>query len=131
MPTARPRREGQSAPKYARATRASTRGQGAQRADIISLPTECLIEVLKYLDIHELLGAAWTCTRFRDAARDDALWGRTHFSTADWSDVLQRHFRPTGARTHDHTGCWTRCESLLTKVSIPTPTPLASHGART
>ena len=54
---------------------------------LITLPTECLIEILHYLEIHELLDAAWTCRRIHAASQDMALWGQTHFSTADWQAV--------------------------------------------
>ena len=84
---------------------------------LITLPTECLIEILHYLEIHELLDAAWTCRRIHAASQDMALWGQTHFSTADWQAVLQRHFIEDQAwRAKDHTGVWTRRVCTLTQV---------------
>jgi hypothetical protein len=81
------------------------------------LPTECLIEILRCLEVHELLDAAWTCKRIQQAAQDRALWGRTHFSVADWKSVLKRHFaEDPSKRTEDHTGVWTRCVCRLTQV---------------
>ena len=47
--------------------------------------------------------------RIHAASQDMALWGQTHFSTADWQAVLQRHFIEDQAwRAKDHTGVWTR-----------------------
>ena len=85
---------------------------------LVSLPTECLVEVLRYLEIHELLEVAWTCRRMHQAARDSALWSHTHFSIADWRAILQRHFvEDRTRRTEDHTGTWTRCVCSLTQVT--------------
>ena len=86
---------------------------------LTSLPTECLVEVLKCLEIDELLVAAWTCKRVHQAAQDAALWDHSHFSIADWRAVLQRHFvEDESRRTKDHTGVWTRCVLQLTKVAL-------------
>ena len=83
------------------------------------LPTECIVEVLKCLEIHELLDVAWTCKRIQHAARDSAIWHRTHFSAADWRSVLQRHFQEDPEkRNKDHTGVWTRCTCRLTQVRV-------------
>ena len=84
---------------------------------LLMLPSECLVEVLANLDIHELLDVAWTCKRLREAACDEALWSYTRFSVQDWQTVLQRHFVPDHKTLKkDHTGIWTRCECSLTKV---------------
>ena len=82
------------------------------------LPMECLVEVLRYLEVHELLDVAWTCKRFHLAAQDHALWDRTHFSVADWQSVLQRHFAEDPAKkpNKDHTGTWSRCICKLNQV---------------
>ena len=82
----------------------------AREALLVSLPTECLVEVLRYLEIHELLEVAWTCRRVHQAAQDAALWNHTHFSVADWRTTLQKHFvEDRQRRNTDHTGVWTRC----------------------
>lgn len=82
------------------------------------LPMECLVEVLRYLEVHELLDVAWTCKRFHLAAQDHALWDRTHFSVSDWQSVLQRHFAEDPAKkpNKDHTGTWSRCICRLNQV---------------
>ena len=87
---------------------------------LILLPTECLVEVLQFLEVHELLEVAWTCRRMRHAAQDSALWSYTRFSTAPWyaDEKLSRHFEADITRRHrDHTGMWTRCTSRLTQVT--------------
>ena len=112
-------RQQQSAPKTARITRANARMHAAVNpsdVNLMSLPTECLVEVLRFLDIHELLVSAWTCHRLFDVAQDDTLWDRTHFSTANWADALRSHFEADPKAFEDHTGIWTRCKCLLTKV---------------
>ena len=86
------------------------------------------MSILQCLEIHELLDVAWTCKRIQHAARDRALWSRTHFSTQDWQS-LQRHFAEDASRrTVDHTGKWTRCVCRLTQVCarlcrLPSPLP--------
>ena len=110
---------------------------GAPALDLLSLPTECLVEVLRNLEVDELLEVAWTCRRVAQAAQDSALWTHTRFTTADWA-VLQRHFVPDlTRRTKDHTGVWTRCVCRLTQVcrryllAHASPTPPGNPRART
>ena len=104
----------------------------ARESLLISLPTECLVEVLRYLEIHELLEVAWTCRRFHDAAQDTALWGHTHFSVAEWRTTLQRHFiEDRQRRVTDHTGVWTRCVCRVTQVRSGMARPSARASTTT
>lgn len=97
----------------------NTRSRSRIESQLTSLPIECLVEVLRFLETDELLGAAWTCQRFQQAARDSALWSHTHFSLADWHVRLERYFAQDTTRMHhDHTGKWSRCVCRLTNVSI-------------
>ena len=43
--------------------------EAPQESLLVSLPTECLVEVLRFLEIHELLDVAWTCRRVHQAAQ--------------------------------------------------------------
>ena len=88
-------------------------------AGLLMLHVECLVEILRDLEIHELLEVAWTCKRLRQAACDESLWSYTRFSTADWGTCLQRHFMPRQQTYRDHTGLWTRCMCFLTQVGQP------------
>ena len=113
-------REGMVATRRS-STRTGARARSAHSdadAPVISLPQECLVEILSYLEIQQLLQVAWTCRRFQQAAQDSALWNRTHFSVADWRQDLQRHFeRDPNRNIHrDHTGIWTRCVCRVTEV---------------
>ena len=76
------------------------------------LPDECLVEVLRSLELCELLSSAWVCRRWHSVAQDESLWKRTRFSSCEAS-VLLRHFTPNWRTRHsDHTGIWTKCTQI-------------------
>ena len=78
---------------------------------------ECLIEVLRWLEVHELLAIAFVCRRWQQAIRDESLWQCTRFGSCGAS-LLQRHFRSAGPSVNDHSGTWTRCTRALDGVSF-------------
>ena len=79
---------------------------------ICVLPDECLIEVLRWLEVHELLSVAWVCRLWHHAVQDESLWLCTRFVSCD-SKKLLPHFRRMGPSVRDHTGTWTRCTRVL------------------
>jgi serine/threonine protein kinase len=82
------------------------------------LPDETLVEVLRSLELCELLGCAWTCKRWFSVAQDTSLWKRTRFSSCE-ADLLLRHFRPhMHSRHSDHTGIWTKCTRIIGQVPL-------------
>jgi len=83
-----------------------------------SLPEECVVEIFRWLDVHELLTAARVCCRWRSVAQDSALWRRTRFSSIDTDRLLTEHFTPLSSPRVDHTGAWTRCERVLGRLRL-------------
>ena len=82
------------------------------------LPDECLVEVLRNLELCELLESAWVCKRWLGVAQDGSLWMRTRFSSCAVS-LLLRHFEPNWQTRHsDHTGIWTKCKRKVGQASL-------------
>lgn len=92
--------------------RRSPRRQHLNSACFSTLPDETIVEILSYVEVHELLCVAWTCRRWHRAALDSHLWRRTRFEACD-AGLLLPHFRKVGRSEQDHTGTWTRCARAL------------------
>ena len=63
--------------------RRSPRRQNQNSASFSTLPDETIVEILSYVEVHELLCVAWTCRRWQRAALDGELWRRTRFEACD------------------------------------------------
>ena len=89
------------------------RGHGAAAADkncpFSALPDECVLLVLRQLEVLQLLEAACVCRRWRACAADGALWAPARFVSTGRAELVLRHFRPREAEREEHTGFFARC----------------------
>ena len=116
-----------------RATR--TQARAAAASDVpplgaiaeFDLPDECLVEVLRQLELCELLCAAWVSKRWQSVAQDKSLWQKTMFTSCDANQLL-RHFVPQLSTRHsDHTGKWTKCTRVVGQAR-PAPARVSRRG---